>query len=147
MKRHCPIIIVLFGLLLSACSGAVNTTATPDDSTIDSNLTRTNEAAAVSVEVTPLNLDHPSAITLDFEVALNTHSVDLNYDLTAIGVLRADNGEEVTPLRWDGPTDGGHHVSGVLSFPTFEASTQSVTLVLSGIAGVSERTFEWRTTN
>jgi len=147
MKMHLPIVIVLFGFLLSACSSLENAAQISDDLTIDSGLTRSNDSAAVSVEVTPLNLDQPSATTLDFSVVLNTHSVDLRYDLATIAVLRADNGEEVTALKWDGPTDGGHHVRGVLSFPKFNASTQSVMLVLRDIAGVSERIFEWRLTS
>jgi hypothetical protein len=107
------------------------------------NLTQTNDEAMVTVAVTPLNLSDKSAATLDFDVALNTHSVDLGYDLTQIATLRSDAGEQVQPTKWNGPTGGGHHREGTLSFPQLKRG-QSVTLTLRGIAGVPERIFTWK---
>ena len=52
-------------------------------------------------------------------VVINTHSVELNYDLTQLAVLRTDRGDEVTPLQWDG-AQGGHHVNGTLYFPAMD---------------------------
>jgi len=97
----------------------------------------------VTVKVTPLNLPDASAGTLDFEVALDTHSVDLVYDMMAIATLRNDAGEEVQPAKWNGPGGGGHHMSGTLSFPQMKDRGKSLTLILRGIAGVPERTFVW----
>ncbi len=41
------------------------------------------------------------AATLDFDIALNTHSVDLGYDLTQIATLSSDTGEQ-KPSRQNG---------------------------------------------
>jgi len=109
---------------------------------IPNELARMNEANAVSVEIVPLNLYDATAEALEFEVAVTTHSVDLNYDFATIATLRSDAGEEVAALKWDGPV-GGHHVSGVLSFPALKARGQTMALVLRGIADVPERTFVW----
>ncbi len=76
---------------------------------------RLDEQGSVKVAVTPLNLNGDSS-TLDFDVALNTHSVDLSMDLTSLATLESDNGLGVTAVTWTGPS-GGHHVSGLLSFP------------------------------
>jgi hypothetical protein len=96
----------------------------------------------VVVEVIPLNLDQPET-TLHFQVSLNTHSVELDYDLTQLAVLRTDRGDEVTPLRWDG-SRGGHHVSGVLYFPAVNLEgAQWIELVIREVAGVPERSFRW----
>lgn len=108
-------------------------------------LARTNEANAVGVQIVPRNLYDADAGTLEFEVAFNTHSVDLNYDFATLAVLRSDAGDEVAALKWDGPI-GGHHVFGVLSFPALKSRGQTITLVLRGIADVPERTFEWPAT-
>lgn len=108
-------------------------------------LARTNDANEVSVEIVPLNLDDTTAGTLDFQVTFTTHSVDLNYDFAALAILRSADGEEVTALKWDGPT-GGHHVFGVLSFPVLKTRGPTITLVLRDIAGEPERTFEWPAT-
>lgn len=158
MKR---VLILAFAVLLAACGGSANptapaaqantasSTATSTPASVNAapsatDLTRTDDRAAVMVAVTPLNLDDPTAATLDFQIALNTHSVDLSYDLTAIATLRSDSGEEVKPTKWDGPTGGGHHRSGTLSFPQMKDRGRSLTLVLRGIADVPERTFEWQ---
>jgi hypothetical protein len=89
MKRYW--LILLFGLILAACSSSLVSTPAPTvgassaaASSVAGGLTQTNDEAMVTVAVTPLNLDDKSAATLDFEIALNTHSVELAYDLTQI---------------------------------------------------------------
>ena len=96
------------------------------------------------VAITPLNLSDESAGTLDFKIALNTHSVDLGYDLTQVATLSSDTGEKVQPTKWDGPAGGGHHRQGTLSFPQLKHRGQALTLTLRGIANVPERTFTWK---
>jgi hypothetical protein len=76
---------------------------------------RIDEQGAVVVEIVPLNPNNPGQ-TLDFQVALNTHSVDLGMDLAALATLETDTGHIVQATLWDAPR-GGHHVSGTLSFP------------------------------
>jgi hypothetical protein len=98
----------------------------------------------VTVEVTPLNLNDQAATTLDFKVGLNTHSVNLNYDFKSIATLSSDAGEKIQATKWDGPSSGGHHVSGTLSFSLPRNHGQSLTLTLRGIADVPERTFTWK---
>ena len=152
-------LVVVLGWVLTACSGQAGPTkaavssapadapsapASGNAASSEAGLTKTKEEASVAVEVTPLNLADPSATQLDFQIALNTHSVDLSYDLTSIAALRNDAGEEVKPVKWDGPAGGGHHVSGILSFPTLKNRGQSMTLILRGIAGVAERKFTWK---
>ena len=78
--------------------------------------TLTDDQGAVVVEITPLNLRDEEQ-TLDFEVSLNTHSVDLSMDLTKLASLQTNNGYFVQAILWDAPS-GGHHVSGTLSFPS-----------------------------
>lgn len=107
---------------------------------------RIDQQGAVEIVILPMNLNH-SADTLDFEVSLNTHSVDLSMDLAALTWLRTDSGIEVKVSAWTGPS-GGHHVSGMLSFP----STLDGDRVLNGAAvlelrvlnvDVPERVFVW----
>ncbi len=109
-------------------------------------LTQSAEAASVTVEVTPLTLQDVQAATLDFEITLSTHAVELAYDLTQIVVLRDDQGNEYRPASWEGPT-GGHHVAGVLRFADRATILQSgvtkVELDLQGIADVPSRLFRW----
>ena len=148
-------LVLLLGLILAACSGPTASTPAPAASSSSSaasvnaapasdDLTQTKDEASVTVAVTPLNLNNTSATTLDFKVALNTHSVDLSYDYQAIATLSSDAGEKVQAVKWDGPTSGGHHVGGTLSFPAIKNRGQTLTLTLRGIANVPERTFTWK---
>ncbi|CAG0937688.1 hypothetical protein TFLX_06637 [Thermoflexales bacterium] len=148
MKKSNISLFALAGMLLAACSSPTvpipsPTTATNAASAADS-FTQTNAEALVTVAVTPLNLNDQSATTLDFDIALNTHSVDLGYDLTQIATLSNDAGEQVQPANWNGPTGSGHHREGTLSFPQLKQRGQTLTLTLRGIADVPERIFTWK---
>jgi hypothetical protein len=96
--------------LLDETSNSVESAIWPDEQV------RIDQQGAVEIAMLPVNLNYP-ADTLDFEVSLNTHSVDLSMDLAALAWLRTDSGVEVKASAWTGPS-GGHHVSGILSFPS-----------------------------
>lgn len=120
--------------------------ATPVTAAAGLDETVVDEQGAVVVSVTPLTID-PVAATLDFEVAMNTHSVDLSMDLATLATLTADTGEEVVATTWRVPL-GGHHVSGVLSFPASSAGgslldgASALTLTLVDVDAPA-RTFTW----
>lgn len=109
-------------------------------------LTLEDQQGAVSVEITPINLNNPSE-TLYFEIALNTHSVDLSMDLAAMAVLQTENGLHLVGDAWDAPL-GGHHVTGLLSFVISDDNyyllqeAQELSLVIFGL-DVPERIFVW----
>ena len=107
---------------------------------------RVDEQGAVEIVITPVNLNDPGEM-LDFQVSMNTHSVDLSMDLATLATLETDTGHVVEAALWDAPR-GGHHVQGTLSFP---ASVDGVT-VLDGVEALTltlvnvdapERNFVW----
>lgn len=108
--------------------------------------TRIDEQGAVVVSVTPLNLSTPGA-TLDFEVSLETHSVDLSMNLVELATLTTDSGLSVKASGWDGP-QGGHHVEGTLSFPAevngepLVADAAGLTVSITNV-DAPERVFTW----
>ncbi|HEX5942606.1 MAG TPA: hypothetical protein VFY66_10025 [Anaerolineales bacterium] len=141
----------------SAASPALNIASTPTDdpallptlipnSNGNGELTRNDEQGAVVFEVTPLNLGAP-ADTLEFDVAMNTHSVDLAMDLAELSTLSTDTGVTVQASKWDA-VPGGHHVEGTLIFPSVQdgmsilggASKLRLTIV---DVDVPSRVFEW----
>lgn len=107
--------------------------------------TQIDSQGAVVVEVTPLDLDDEDE--LRFQVQMDTHSVDLSMDLSALAELQTDLGAHVPAVSWDGPA-GGHHVSGTLVFPaqvngwSILAGARQLILVLRGIDSI-ERRFVW----
>ena len=105
------------------------------------------EGGGVTVKVTPLTLTDKTATSLDFEVVLDTHSVELNYDVAQLSLLRDNLGNEYKPSVWTPEQSGGHHVSGLLSFADRTAILQtgvtSLELDVTGIAGIPSRLFQW----
>ncbi len=108
---------------------------------------RSDSQGAVTVDVTPLNLDHPSD-QIEFEVAMNTHMVDLSMNLAALATLTTDTGFSVPASAWDAPA-GGHHVSGKLVFPaalngkSILEGAGKLTLTILNVDAPS-RIFEWQ---
>lgn len=103
---------------------------------------QTVEGGSVSVEVIPTVLK--LGVPLEFEIAMNTHSVDLSDDMLNSVVLRDDAGNEYIPTAWDGPSGGGHHRSGTLKLAALKGNAKAVTLFVKNIAGVPERVFKWQ---
>ncbi len=75
-------------------------------------------------------------------LAMNTHSVDLGFDLKSLSVLKTDTGAEIAPSAYQGGS--GHHVTGKLSFPADKlVGAKTLMLIIKNVAGVTERTFTW----
>ena len=161
-----PVFILLFAaLLLAACAPAISspdqttpqlaststdvlTTAEPTlaQPAQSDGLSRTDSQGAVIFDVTPLNLDNPGD-TLQFDVSINTHSVDLSMDLATLTTLTTDTGITVQATLWDG-AKGGHHVEGKLSFPAAQNGksildgAKQLTMTIKNV-DAPERTFTW----
>ncbi len=104
-------------------------------------LTRSNEGGSVTIKVKPLNLGSGGA-TLEFDVVMDTHSVELNFDLKQLAVLKTDTGVEIKPSAYQ--VGSGHHVESKLSFPSDKiGGAKMLTLILKNVSGVAERTFTW----
>ena len=102
----------------------------------------TNRGNNVTVDVAPVQL--ASGKSVKFEVRMNTHSVPLEQDLTAVSTLKDDQGGNYQPVKWQGSPPGGHHRSGILEFPILKGNPKTVKLIIKEVAGVPERTFEWK---
>ena len=126
MKLIIPLALFSLGLFLAGC-GTIQTLAPAAAAAPETEIVvqetaglwaeqtpLMDEQGAVTVGITPLNLESPGE-TLDFEVSLETHSVELSMDLAGLATLTT-KGQTVQALKWDAPL-GGHHVSGILSFP------------------------------
>lgn len=101
---------------------------------------RQDSQASVTIEVTPAG---GTSSTLIFDVSMNTHSVELGYDMTKVATLSDDQGRTYPAKSWDGP-GGGHHREGSLTFEVpAGAAPKSLELNLAGIGGAPSRLFKW----
>ncbi|OGM13048.1 hypothetical protein A3A76_01960 [Candidatus Woesebacteria bacterium RIFCSPLOWO2_01_FULL_39_23] len=103
---------------------------------------QTNSEGAVEVEVTPNEISANSD-SWQFKIVLNTHSVELDQDLTKLAFLKDSGGNEYLPLSWDGAPPGGHHREGVLTFRPVSPQPAFIELVIKDIDGIKERKFTW----
>ena len=147
MNRHTR--TVLIGLFvaasLAACSSVASSSGIPavsGSSEPAGSATQTSEGGQVTVVAT---WPGPAA-GASFDVALDTHSVDLDALDLADATLRNDRGETLTARPWAAPK-GGHHREGALTFdgnaPEFFAGAKWMELALVGVGDLPERTLRW----
>ncbi len=153
-------VLVLAVLLLTACSGTETPTPSPAPTQAPSVSTvapsnpskpvgqspspfeaKSSAGGSVTVDVQPTALEVGKPVA--FDIAMNTHSVDLSDDMTKISTLRDDAGKEYKPTAWEGGEPGGHHRSGTLKFAVLASKSKFVELVIRGLASVPERVFRW----
>jgi len=104
--------------------------------------TKTDDQEGVTIVVTPLDLS-PQSAEWKFDVGINTHSVELDQDMTAVAVLTDEQGKEYKPVGWEGAPAGGHHREGVLTFSALKPMPRSVGLTIKDIGDIPERLFKW----
>lgn len=126
--------------------GSAPAAATPDElgRGVDENMARVDTQGAVEITVLPLDLNPAGEGTLDFQISMNTHSVDLSMDLAELATLETDTGVSFPALDWSGGS--GHHVQGVLRFSTAGSyGLEGAGRLKLAIRGVDapERVFEW----
>ena len=155
MKRIILPALLTLSLVLAACSATSTPlqtdpqpapVSTESSSPSNDSATRTDEQGAIIFEITPLNLDAPTD-TFEFDVVMDTHSIDLSMDLATLSTLTTDTGISVESTLWDAPL-GGHHVEGKLIFPAtkdgnpiLEGATKLTLTILN--VDAPTRVFEW----
>lgn len=97
------------------------------------------EAGSITVSITPTRLDDGGA---SFDVVLDTHSAELDMDLTT-AVLEVDGNTWGQP-RWSGDGPGGHHRSGRLDFSAAGPARGTARLTLSGFPAPVETEWDLR---
>ena len=102
---------------------------------------KTDDQVSVTVVVTPIDILSQSK-EWKFNVVMDTHSIELDQDMTKIAILVDDQGKEYKPTAWNGPT-GSHHREGMLIFNQITPIPKSLELKISGIGGVV-RSFIWK---
>jgi hypothetical protein len=95
-------------------------------------------AGAVNIGAVPLAGEEP--LDIDFAITLDTHSVELNYDLAELATLTIGEAS-FSAISWTPNAPDGHHVAGVLRFTIDPparaelAEANEVTLELRDIDG------------
>lgn len=135
------LIIILVALIIAVASGWLffGKKDVPQEISLPP---QTNSEGAVEIEVTPTNVTKGSS-QWRFDIVLNTHSIELDQDMTKVALLEDDQGNVYLPTAWEGAPPGGHHREGTLIFAPIKPKPKTITLVLKDIGGVSERILSW----
>ena len=99
-----------------------------------------SEKAGVVEVIVALKLDD---FGYEFNITLNTHSTELNYDLVSVSSLTNESGQAIKPSSWQGDGPGGHHREGKLIFPKFNNRPKILNLTINEI-GEKGVNFEWK---
>ncbi len=102
--------------------------------------TKTDSQSSVTIEVTPKSIGADKQENI-FELSLNTHSVDLNYDFQKVIILKDNLGNKYEALEWTGG-EGGHHMDGEIIFPGINKNAKIIEMEIDGVGGV-KRSFKW----
>lgn len=106
--------------------------------------TKIDDRPPVTIQVTPIEFGiGKGAQTWKFNVAVDTHSVELDQDFMQIITLSDDQGNVYKPTAWEGALPGGHHREGIVVFSPVYSSPQSVELKIKDVGGIPERSFRW----
>lgn len=101
-----------------------------------------NTGGNVTVIVTPKVLTPKKQVV--FEVAYETHSVELDFDAASISSLIDSEDTDYGSPSWEGSPPGGHHRKGTLTFTKpLSGNARSITLTLTNVAGIPSRTLTW----
>lgn len=105
----------------------------------------------VTIKIAFLNPTHQDEDYFNFEVYLNTHSVELDkYDLGEITTLFIGNNMKIMEgIEWEA-LGGGHHISGMLKVPreyegekTNYVEEDFIELEIKDLADIASRKFKW----
>lgn len=102
--------------------------------------TKTLSQGGLTIKVSPYPLT--SSKEVEFKIALDTHSGNLDFDLTKITLLEDDKAITYQPTGWSGSPSGGHHREGDLHFSPLSDRPNSIKLVIKGVYGF-DWVFEW----
>jgi len=131
------------GRWLGEMGGIFGSGTDMDQRRVAANRESARSQAGGGVTVTATYLNPRSDEEARFDVAMNTHSVDLDgYDLKALSLLRDETGKEQKPLRVENE-GSGHHRRTTLVFPKPSTKAKRLELVIKDIAGVKARSFRW----
>lgn len=132
------------GWILAATLGvAAAPLAALSQTSADATATRTSSDKGVTVKVTPKSIGSTDS-RFEFAVVLDTHSADLNDDLTQSATLTTNDGRSRKPVSWTGAAADGHHREGVLAFDVPAPRPTTLELRIERPGESAPRIFRWQ---
>jgi hypothetical protein len=117
----------------------------PDAEGVENTLTKTQSDGAVAVKAT-LIPEKSNKNKLDFEIVMNTHSVDLlQYDISNISEVSFGTEPATQDFKWDASSSDSHHMMGYLIWNgDVKEGNDNISLNIKGIDDIPSRVFNWQ---
>lgn len=111
---------------------------------IEDLLTKKDSQGAVTVQVSLLP-EESNRNQLVFQIAMNTHSVDLSqYDLARLADISIGGEAQNQNFEWESLNNDSHHIMGILTWKEeLEEIPENLTLIIKDIDQITSRTFSW----
>ena len=144
VKSKALLLLVLAAIIISGCASnyseqkpAKEVAEIAQKAELKTVSTGNTQTGDVLIELTPISMPDGK---LQFEIAANTHSVDLSqYNLMELATLEYE-GKAIKPVS--APQLSGHHTSGNIIFNA-GSDLKNFKVIIKGIPNVDERVFEW----
>lgn len=148
MRRAVVLVLIIAGAFIAANflftpqERFPSTKVSPGNFDIKKWESKTDDQASITVTVSPIDLS-PQSEEWKFSITMDTHSIELNQDLTKIAALFDEQGREFKPISWEGSPERGHHREGTLIFKAIKPRPRSIELKLFDIGEII-RNFSWQ---
>ena len=129
--------------LAATLCGVIAPLAALAQTSAEATATRSSSDQGVTVKVSP-KLIGSTDKQWEFAVVLDSHSAELNDDLTQSATLTTSDGRTIKPVSWTGAPAGGHHREGVLAFEVPAPRPGSIELRIARQGESAARTFRWQ---
>ena len=105
--------------------------------------TKTDEQGQVIVKITPVDLGAETP-SWKFQIVLDTHSVELDYDFLEAVSLFDEQGKKYKAISWEGSPPGGHHREGILTFRSIKPAPRELKMEMFNVGDIEVRNFTWK---
>lgn len=102
-----------------------------------------SQSGDVTVTVKPMDVS-AGAATWSFQIALKTHSQELNDNLVSAAYIVDDSGKKIPATGWEGNAPGGHDRKGVLRFKALTPLPETIELRIQRPDESAPRRFSWK---
>lgn len=135
------LILLLFAFLLTNNQSPTNSSNTITAAPMINLPSKSGSQNGVTFEVDPMDFNFEGPVS--FRIKIDAHSGSLDFSPAPISILEDDQGNQYQPLNWDGSLPGGHHQSGILTFPRINNSVKRLQLIIGADSDLEPLVFSW----
>ena len=134
--------LIIISLVIIGSMTVTSTALFADENEFANNLTENiQKVNRVTFKVKPEIIPNES---INIFISMDTHSVNLNFNMVEIASLSSADGKLIYPNSWTGSSEGGHHREGYLTFRYYTDNLKELELLVTPPGRkFKEMRFQW----